>query len=239
MQSVNLIKSYPRHGYHLVDPSPWPFTGSISALLSVVGAVMYFHGYKIGHYFLFLGFLLLISVFFFWWKDIVKEATYEGYHTSVVQKGLRFGVILFIISEVFFFVAFFWSFFHNSVSPNIEIGNIWPPKGILVFNPWKVPFLNTMILLLSACSITWTHHSLIFGNRLQVIYSFIITIFLAFLFTFFQIFEYSEAFFCFSDGIYGSIFYMATGFHGFHGINICFFFLIILYFNFNGYFLIL
>nr|YP_009402836.1 cytochrome c oxidase subunit 3 [Compsopogon caeruleus]ARX96193.1 cytochrome c oxidase subunit 3 [Compsopogon caeruleus] len=218
MQLFNLVKKNQRFGYHLVDPSPWPFVGATSVFLMAVSAAMYFHGHQNGNYFLLFGFFMLCNVFFMWWKDIVRESTYEGHHTSVVQQGLRYGVILFIISELFFFVAFFWAFFHNSVSPNIELGSIWPPKGITPFNPWKVPFLNTIILLLSACSITWAHHAVVYGMRRQSIYSFFITIFLAILFTVFQGLEYTEAAFCFSDGTYGCTFYMTTGFHGFHVI---------------------
>nr|YP_010338843.1 cytochrome c oxidase subunit 3 [Madagascaria erythrocladioides]UNJ18793.1 cytochrome c oxidase subunit 3 [Madagascaria erythrocladioides] len=212
----NLIKTYQRHGSHLVDPSPWPFVASMSALISAVGAAMYFHGFINGEYFLLFGFFLLNVTFYLWWRDVTREATYEGHHTSIVQNGLRYGVLLFIVSEVFFFVSFFWGFFHSSVSPNIEIGVLWPPKGISVFNPWEIPFLNTLILLLSGCTITWAHHAMVAGNRNHVLYSLVLTLILAIWFLSFQIFEYTEASFRLSDGIYGSTFYMATGGHGLH-----------------------
>ena len=211
-----VAKSYQRHGFHLVDPSPWPFVASLSALGTAVGAAMYLHGFYYGGYFFLLGFSMLNLVFFFWWRDIVREATFEGHHTSVVQQGLRYGVLLFIVSEILFFVAFFWAFFHSSVSPNIEIGATWPPKGISVFNPWEVPFLNTIILLLSGCTITWAHHAMVYGNRSQTLIAFSLTLVFAILFTGFQVFEYQEASFRLSDGIYGSTFYLATGFHGLH-----------------------
>ena len=135
-----------------------------------------------------------------------------------VQNGLRYGMILFIVSEIMFFAAFFWAFFHSSLAPTVEIGAIWPPKGIEVLNPWDIPFLNTVILLSSGASVTWAHHAILAGNRKQAITGLFLTVLLATIFTGFQAYEYLEAPFTISDGIYGSTFYMATGFHGFHVI---------------------
>lgn len=211
----NLIK-FPKHPFHLVDPSPWPFIASISTFLCTLSAVLYFHTFYLGKYLLILSFLCIFFVMYVWWRDIIRESTFEGYHTGLVQRGLRYGVILFIISEILFFFAFFWAFFHNSLSPAVEIGSIWPPKGIIILSPWNIPFLNTLILLLSGCTVTWSHHAIISNLRNQSIISLILTIILAIIFTFLQVYEYNVAEFRLADGIYGSTFYMATGFHGFH-----------------------
>nr|YP_009048889.1 cytochrome c oxidase subunit 3 [Wildemania schizophylla]AID57259.1 cytochrome c oxidase subunit 3 [Wildemania schizophylla] len=211
-----IAKELQRHPFHLVDPSPWPITAAIAAFSCALGGVMYMHAYNNGGYLLASGFTLLLFTMFTWWRDVTREATFSGHHTGAVQKGLRYGVILFIISEVLFFFAFFWAFFHSSLAPSIDIGSVWPPKGIVVFSPWEVPFLNTIILLLSGCSVTWAHHSIVAGYKRQAIIALIVTVVLATIFTGFQGFEYSVANFKLSDGVYGSTFYMATGFHGFH-----------------------
>jgi cytochrome c oxidase subunit 3 len=206
------------HPYHLVDPSPWPLMGSLGALASTMGGVMYMHSFAGGGILLSLGLGTILYTMFVWWRDVVRESTYEGYHTSVVQHGLRYGMILFIVSEIMFFVAFFWAFFHSSLAPTIEIGAVWPPKGIDVLDPWGIPFLNTFILLSSGAAVTWAHHAIITGLKKQAIYGLCATIFLAIVFTGLQGLEYVEAPFTISDGIYGSTFFLATGFHGFHVI---------------------
>ena len=208
--------SIQKHPFHLVDPSPWPIFASLSAFVSTVGGVMYMHGYNGGNGMLSLGFLMILYSMFVWWRDVVREATFEGHHTSFVQLGLRYGMILFIVSEVMFFVAFFWAFFHSSLAPTVEIGAVWPPKGIEVLNPWEIPFLNTVILLSSGAAVTWAHHAIIIGDRKQAMYGLITTVLLAILFTSFQVMEYLEAPFTISDSVYGSTFFLATGFHGFH-----------------------
>lgn len=209
---------YQRHSYHLVDPSPWPLIASISAFTLTNGSVMYFHSFQNGGFIVLLGFLLVILTMAIWWRDVIREATFEGHHTKVVQKGLRYGVILFIVSEVMFFFAFFWAYFHSSLAPTVELGSVWPPEGIHPFNPWDVPLLNTIILLSSGVTVTWAHHAIVTGVRYQAIYALILTIILAILFTALQAFEYQEASFDITDGVYGSTFYLATGFHGFHVI---------------------
>jgi len=216
----NLIKRYItyKHSYHLVDPSPWPIFTSFSALVLTGGSILYMHSYKNGGLLMILGFLLVLFSITCWWRDVIREATYEGHHTKLVQLGLRYGMVLFIISEILFFVAFFWAFFHSSLSPTIEIGTIWPPYGIEVLNPWHIPLLNTLILLLSGCSVTWSHHALLHDYRKEAITGLLLTIVLALIFTSLQGLEYITANFTISDGIYGSTFYMATGFHGFHVI---------------------
>lgn len=205
-----------RHAFHLVSPSPWPLTSSLGAFALTIGGVMYMHGFKNGGFTLILGVVTIALSLFCWWRDVIRESTFEGMHTQVVQTGLRIGVILFIVSEIMFFFAFFWAYFHASLDPAIEIGSIWPPFGISSFNPWGVPFLNTCILLLSGVTITFTHHYMVSGNFEGAKRGFLFTIALALVFTFFQAYEYLESPFSISDGIYGSTFFMATGFHGFH-----------------------
>ena len=206
----------PQHPFHLVDPSPWPIFASLSAFVLTSGGVMYMHSYTGGGYMLSLGLTMILYSMYVWWRDIVRESTYEGHHTQAVQVGLRWGMILFIVSEVMFFLAFFWAFFHSSLAPTIELGAVWPPKGIQVLNPWEIPFLNTVILLSSGASVTWAHHAILAGFRRQAIISLLVTVFLAAFFTALQVMEYVEAPFTISDGVYGSTFFLATGFHGFH-----------------------
>ena len=204
------------HPFHLVDPSPWPLIGAFTAMTTTTGGVMYMHAYKGGGSLLAFGLIGIILVMAIWWRDIIREATFEGQHTKAVQQGLRWGMILFIVSEIMFFFAFFWAFFWSSCAPAIEIGAIWPPKGIVPFNHMEIPLLNTLILLTSGATVTLCHNSMVAGNRKVTIYSLLATIFYAFIFTGFQLYEYCHASFTISDGIYGSCFYLATGFHGFH-----------------------
>jgi cytochrome c oxidase subunit 3 len=152
------------------------------------------------------------------WKDTIREATFEDQHTIVVQKGLILGMILFIISEVMFFFAFFWAFFHSSISPTHVIGGVWPPKAITTIKTFTIPLTNTFLLLTSGAAVTWSHHALILRAKRHSLIGLLFTLFLAILFTFIQGFEYINAPFNISDGVYGSCFYMTTGFHGFHVI---------------------
>lgn len=211
-------KSYyvQRHAFHLVDPSSMPILTSFAALTLLVGSTMYFHGYTGGFETALLGLLGVLGCMFLWWRDITREGSFEGYHTNIVQLGLRYGMILFIVSEVMFFFAFFWAFFSASLTPTIEIGNIWPPKGIHTFNALEIPLVNTLILLGSGVTITYAHHAITAGLKLEALWGLILTVILAIIFTCFQAYEYIHADFKISDGIYGSCFFMATGFHGFH-----------------------
>jgi len=205
-----------KHPFHLVDPSPWPIFTSLAAFTTTFGGVMFMHGFVGGDFALALGLMMIIYSMFVWWRDVIRESTFEGHHTLGVQAGLRMGMILFIVSEIMFFFAFFWAFFHSSLAPTIDIGAVWPPKGLEVLNPWEVPFLNTLILLTSGASVTWAHHAILAGHRTQAIYALIVTVLLAVVFTGLQVLEYLDAPFNISDSVYGSCFYMATGFHGFH-----------------------
>lgn len=212
------IKNTQKHPYHLVDPSPWPFVISFGLFFLTFGSAMYFHGY-IGSTFLILtGLLIVILTMYTWFRDIVREAVYEGQHTKQVQLGLRNGMLLFILSELLFFISFFWAFFHSALAPTPEIGSLWPPLGIETVNPWGIPLLNTIILLSSGATITWAHHAIVFGDRKNAIFSLIITILLAFFFTLIQAYEYIESSFSISDSIYGTTFFLLTGFHGIHVI---------------------
>ena len=153
----------PDHPYHLVDPSPWPLVGAISAGLLAVGAVLFMHGY---HWFLVpVGFVAVILTMAVWWRDVIKEATVQNLHTPIVQIGLRYGMALFIASEVMFFAAFFWAFFDAWLYPKEATGLVWPPEGIEAMGPYPVPFLNTMILLLSGCTVTFAHHCILTGDQ--------------------------------------------------------------------------
>lgn len=228
------------HSFHIVTRSPWPLISSIAALLLTFGMVMYMHNYIFGGELASLGFILILFMMFVWWRDVIRESTLAGYHTKKVQQGLRMGVILFIISEVMFFFSFFWAFFHASLSPSIELGSVWPPLGINVLNPLKIPLLNTCILLLSGLTVTWSHHIIrddswaIRANTLDLIknntwqnveeldnfifctFSLLLTILLGVEFTIWQGYEYYKATFYIYDGVYGSTFYMTTGLHGLH-----------------------
>nr|YP_009654672.1 cytochrome c oxidase subunit III [Hoplistodera incisa]QCI09201.1 cytochrome c oxidase subunit III [Hoplistodera incisa] len=210
------MKMQKNHPYHLVDYSPWPLTGSIGAMTLTSGMVLWFH--KNEMYLFYMGLTILLLTMIQWWRDIIREATFQGHHTMKVTNGLKIGMILFIISEVFFFISFFWGFFHSSLAPTVEIGMMWPPKGIIVFNPMEIPLLNTMILLCSGMTVTWAHHSLMSNNYKETKKSLMLTVMLGIYFTILQAYEYKEASFCISDSVYGSCFFMATGFHGLHVI---------------------
>jgi len=217
---MNKLKNFvsQKHAFHLVDPSPWPLISGISALMLTFGFAMYMHGYTLGRFTWKLGLLLILFMMYCWWRDIVREGTVEGQHTSSVQIGLRLGVILFIVSEVMFFFAFFWAFFHLSFNPNPTIGGIWPPSFLVTLDPWKLPLWNTIILLTSGATVTLAHHCIVFGSKKDSEIALAVTILLALIFTLVQGYEYYNAPFTISDSVYGSSFYMATGFHGFHVI---------------------
>jgi cytochrome c oxidase subunit 3 len=204
------------HSYHLVDPSPWPFVGSISALVLTGGLVMYMH--EVTVWVAVIGFIMVLYTMLRWWQDVTKEAEQQGHHTSIVQLGLRYGMMLFIASEVMFFVAWFWAYYNAALFPTEQMGGTWPPEGIVTFDPWSLPFLNTIILLTSSTTVTWAHHALRHGDYRGLKRGLWLTILLGIVFSIVQAIEYSEAAFSFTGGIYGSTFFMATGFHGFHVI---------------------
>lgn len=204
------------HNFHLVDPSPWPIIGSFAGFFLTLGGVLYMHKY-IGGWKLFMtGFFLFLYTIFFWYQDIIREATFEDTHKSLVKKSLTLAVILFIISEIMFFFAFFWAFFHSSISPVYNIGAIWPPKYISLINTYTIPLTNTVFLLSSGVSITWAHHAILIKSKKHCILALLITIIFALFFSILQSFEYFTCPFNISDSVYGSCFFLATGFHGLH-----------------------
>jgi cytochrome c oxidase subunit 3 len=224
-QNVNSRKNYSnykltylktKHSWHLVDPSPWPFVTSLVVFMFFTGNVMYMHRYIGGSELAILGLVGILLVMYLWWRDIVREATFEEQHTFAVQRGLRLGMVLFIISEVMFFFAFFWAFFHSSLVPSPSIGGVWPPVSILPIDSVGIPLTNTFLLLSSGATVTWAHHAITSRSKKQAVISLLLTIILAIVFTALQVLEYCDASFTISDSVFGSCFYMATGFHGFH-----------------------
>ncbi len=203
------------HSYHLVEPSPWPAVGAAAGFVLALGGAMYMHEYEYGGITSLVGFGLVFLTMFYWWRDIVREGEFQGHHSPIVQIGLRYGMMLFIASEVMFFVAFFWAFFASSLFP---VGGVWPPEGIKTFDPFDLPLINTLILLLSGCTVTWAHHALIENDRSDFLLGLLLTVILGVSFTGLQALEYMHAPFGFTEGIYPSVFFMATGFHGFHVI---------------------
>ena len=217
------------HPYHSVNPSIWPLMGAVAGGIFASGMVMYMHGAeiagtKIGLFGPILGVLAILAVMFFWWKDVIHESVVEKAHTAIASIGFRYGMLLFIASEVMFFVAFFWAFFDASLFAGearqflrVEYtSGIWPPPQITIIEPFDLPFMMTMILLLSGTTVTWAHHAILEGKQEEMAKALGITVLLGVIFLGFQAYEYQHAEFGFKDGIYPSAFYMATGFHGFH-----------------------
>lgn len=214
------VHSVRKHPYHIVDPSPWPFLGSLGVLVLAIGAVQYFHDAP--PWVMLAGFALVLVTMFGWWRDVVKEGMEDKAHTSKVRDGLRMGMAMFITSEVMFFVAFFWAYFNNAflVSPGVTS---WPPEGIETLHAWGLPALNTAILLSSGVTLMVSAKAMKRGSKGAQLFWLGATIALGALFLILQMVEYGEAAFAFTDGIYPSVFYMATGFHGFHVfVGVCF-----------------
>ena len=234
-----------KHPYHLVDPSIWPLIGSIGAILMAVGIASYMHPElfgpgsaeamkRLGAWKIVPGLGIVLVTMWFWWRDVIRES--RIYHTPVVQLGLRYGMILFICSEVFFFLAFFWAFFDSSLYPGADntpgkfaaTGGVWPPKGIRPFDPFDLPLMNTLILLTSGTTVTWAHHAILEGDQKSAVRGLLLTVALGVFFTAVQAYEYGHAAFALgtagtaptveTGGIYPSVFFLATGFHGFHVI---------------------
>nr|UZT67516.1 cytochrome c oxidase subunit 3 [Figites sp. ZJUH 20220009] len=204
------------HPYHLVSVSPWPLLMSLSIMLMMIGSLNMFN-YK-NYMLMYLGIICIIMCMIQWWRDVIREGTFQGLHTYLVVISLKLGMLLFIVSELLFFFSFFWSYFHSALSPNIEIGSLWPPKNILQFNPYQIPLLNTIILLSSGVTITWAHHSILESDKLSGVIGMLLTVMLGLVFSLIQMIEYYEATFCMSDSVFGSLFFMTTGFHGLHVI---------------------
>lgn len=205
------------HPFHMVEPSKWPFIGAAGTLILAIGAVMYMNDGQL--WMVVPGFAIVFYTFYAWWKDVVNEANNGVDHTVTVRHGLRVGMVLFIASEVMFFFAFFWAYFNATVpflSPTAT--GVWPPEGIEPLYTWTLPFLNTLILLTSGATVTYAHHAIMHGNHKGCERGLLLTVILGVIFTACQAYEYAHASFGFTDGIYSSTFYLATGFHGFHVI---------------------
>jgi cytochrome c oxidase subunit 3 len=214
----------PHHDYHLVNPSPWPFVGSISAFILAVGAITWMHE-MLPPWLMLIGLAGVLYTMYAWWADVIRESR-SGDHTPVVMMHHRYGMLLFIASEVMFFVAWFWAYFDGffnvdaaeQVARVAATGGHWPPVGIELFDPFHLPLFNTLLLLTSGTTVTWAHHALLHNDRQGLKWGLALTIALGLLFTVVQALEYSEAGFTFSGNLYGATFFMATGFHGFHVI---------------------
>jgi cytochrome c oxidase subunit 3 len=233
------------HDYHLVDPSPWPIIGAISAFLLAIGAITWMHKMVVFAPWIFAaGVIGTLYTMLGWWRDVTREAEFGGHHTRVVQIHHRYGMILFIASEVMFFVAWFWAYFNVALFPadlhqiarTELLGGVWPPKGIETFDPWHLPLLNTLILLTSGTTVTWAHHALLEGDRKGVKQGLWLTILLGLAFTCVQAYEYMHAAFAFSGNVYGATFFMATGFHGAHVIIGTIFLIVCLIRTYAGHF---
>lgn len=208
------------HPFHMVSPSPWPMIGAASAFVLALGLLSLMHNHEV--WLLVTGVILVLFTMTGWWKRVIHEAVVDAAHTSSVRHGLRIGMGLFILSEVMFFVAFFWAFFHSALQVSPAITQ-WPPPGIKPLNPWSVPFLNTLILLSSGLTVNWAHHAVRINDRRIMAIALSLTVALGLVFLSLQIYEYGHAAFGFKEGIYPSVFYMATGFHGFHVlVGVCF-----------------
>jgi cytochrome c oxidase subunit 3 len=228
-----------KHDYHLVNPSPWPFVGSFFAVVMAMGGVIFMKGLfgmpKGFPWVFMIGLAGVLYTMAGWWMDVTKEAN-EGDHTPVVSIGLRYGMIMFIASEVMFFVAWFWIFFEMALFHHVRADSsiddvrtawaTWPPKGVETVSPWHLPLVNTLTLLLSGTTVTWAHHAIQTGDRKGAKIALLLTVLLGMMFTFIQGYEYShilseQLFYspnAANSGLYGSSFFMATGFHGFHVI---------------------
>ncbi len=202
------------HPYHLVNPSAWPILGAAAGGVLATGAILYMHYDTV--WLMLVGFIAVFAVMYGWWRDVVLESVREKAHTSIVKIGLRYGMMLFIASEVMFFVAFFWAYFNAALFPTEATGFQWPPVGIEAIPTFDLPLLMTLVLLLSGTTVTWAHHEILHGNNKDASTALGITVLLGVFFTAIQLYEYGHVHFGFTDGIFPSTFFMATGFHGFH-----------------------
>nr|YP_010372200.1 cytochrome c oxidase subunit 3 [Ceratovacuna keduensis]UOX27598.1 cytochrome c oxidase subunit 3 [Ceratovacuna keduensis] len=202
--------------YFILNQSPWPILMSFNMFNLMISNIMMLN-MKI-NLFLMINMILILMISLLWWRDIIRESTFMGKHNFYMMNLIKFSMIMFIISEAFLFISFFWNFLHNSLSPAIELGLNWPPKNINFFNPTLIPLLNTIILLMSSFTVTLTHFYLLNNNKNQTIKFLYTTIILSMYFIILQMIEYKESTFTFSDSIFGSSFFMATGFHGLHVI---------------------
>jgi len=205
------LSSY-RHSYHLVDASPWPILASASAFMFAVGLIFSLKGSAT---LLTLGLISLLLVTLGWFRDITREGL-SGKHSTKVQSGLMFGVILFLTSEVMVFFSFFWAFFHASLAPSVELGGVWPPVGVTAIDPWSLPLLGSMFLLSSGATCTMAHNAMVTGNKDVAFGGMALTVLLGALFLVLQFNEYRLSEFTIADSVFGTTFFMTTGLHGTH-----------------------
>ncbi len=221
------------HDYHILPPSIWPFLGAMAAFVMLFGAVMWMQGN--GPWLFLIGFVGVLYVMFAWWSDVVAEAN-GGDHTPVVRLGLRYGFILFVMSEVMFFAAWFWSFFKHAMYPMYDyVGTSYVQPEFYILDPFHVPLINTLILLLSGCFVTWAHHAVVHGGpRRDAELGLLIGAILGIIFTGLQAYEYwyltQVRDWSFAGEVFFANFFMATGFHGVHVI-IGTIFLLVCYFR--------
>jgi len=216
------MAAHANHDYHLVNPSPWPIVASVSAFVFAVGFVLWLHELA-PIWVMVIGLVGVVYTMYAWWSAVITEGK-QGFHTPVVTIHHRYGMILFIASEVMLFVAFFWAYFEGFFNVDAvdqyarvaHTGGHWPPTGVELFSPWHLPLFNTLILLTSGTTVTWAHHALLHNDKKGLVWGLAITVALGVLFTFCQVLEYMEAGFGFSGNLYGATFFMATGLHGFH-----------------------
>nr|AKM70228.1 cytochrome oxidase subunit III [Anoecia fulviabdominalis] len=202
--------------YFILSLSPWPILMSINTFNFMISNIMLMN-FMLNKIFT-LNIILMLMIAMIWWRDIIRESTFQGNHNFFIMNLIKFSMILFIIFEMFLFISFFWNFLHNSLAPSIELGLNWPPKNIKFFNPTLIPLLNTIILLTSSFTVTLFHFYLLNNNKKKTVKLMIYTIILSMYFIILQGIEYKQATFTFSDSIFGSSFFMATGFHGLHVI---------------------
>nr|WAO28615.1 cytochrome c oxidase subunit III [Ibidoecus plataleae] len=216
------------HPYHILDISPWPVLSSLSVTSCMLN-LFFFMSMKTTLECFIISMVSLVMSISLWWRDVIRESTFQGNHTKKVQTGIRMGFVLFILSEVMFFMSFFWGIMSNMLVPDVELGCMWPPVGVQSVDYLGVPLLNTIILISSGVSVTWAHHSLISSNKMNCLYGFLSTVILGVLFTYFQLLEYYDTSFTICDSVYGSLFFTTTGFHGLHVaigtvfLTVCFF----------------
>lgn len=209
------MSKFAQNSPYLAVQSRWlPFLVSLALFSLTFSGVLWFHG-KLSVGYVLVSLSLVAIIAFLWWRDVIRESLL-GYHTAKLELGFRSAIVLFISSEVFFFLSFFWAYYDGSISPAIDIGLSWPPKGIYPLRVYSVPLLNTVILLSSGVSITWSHHALLINDYNGILISLILTVVLGAYFLMLQYEEYIETSFSITDGIYGRTFFMATGFHGVH-----------------------
>jgi cytochrome c oxidase subunit 3 len=223
--------------YYVPQPSSWPVVGSIGLFLMATGAATWFNGTPVGKWAVLAGFLVLVYMMFGWFGKVIHESE-GGSYNAQVDVSFRWGMGWFIFSEVMFFAAFFGALFYARVLSVPWLGELeqrllwpdfnaqWPTAGPNATDPfttmgaWGIPALNTLLLLSSGVTVTWAHWALKANNRGQLILGLILTIALGVVFLGFQAYEYIHAYtdlnLRLTSGIYGSTFFMLTGFHGFH-----------------------